>query len=62
MELFRLVSIIDEYVFYDKKSFREKFIKGLNEKTRNNLLRKRISSLCKRGLRKQKDVINMVKK
>lgn len=53
MELFGLVSIIDEHVFGDKKSFREQFIKGLNEETRNNLLRKRISLLCKRTLRKQ---------
>lgn len=53
MELFGLVSIIDEHVFGDEKSFREQFIKGLNEETRNNLLRKRISPLCKRTLRKQ---------
>lgn len=54
MELYGLVSIIDEHVFGDKKSFREQFIKGLNEETRNNfLLRKRIAPLCKRTLRKQ---------
>lgn len=53
MELYGLVSIIDEHVFGDKKSFREQFVKGLNEDTRNNLLRKRIAPLCKRTLRKQ---------
>lgn len=53
MELYGLVSIIDPHVFGDKRSFRDQFIKGLDDETRNLFLKRRINPLCRRTLRKQ---------
>lgn len=53
MELYGLVSIIDKYAFGDKKSFRQQFIRVGSEELRNELLKKRLQSFCKRTLRKQ---------
>ncbi|MDF2902476.1 MAG: helicase domain protein [Bacillus sp. (in: firmicutes)] len=53
MELFGLVSIIDEHVFGDARSFREMFVKVENESTRNFSLKQRLHQFCNRTLRKQ---------
>ncbi len=51
MELFGLVSLIDDHVFGDEKSFRELFV----NKTADRLddLKERLENLCRRTLRKQ---------
>ena len=53
MELYGLVSIIDERVFSDPKTFREKYVKVDSEEMRNIFLRARLQQFCKRTLRKQ---------
>ena len=53
MELYGLVSIIDDRVFSDAKTFREKYVKVENEEMRNVFLRAKLQSFCKRTLRKQ---------
>jgi adenine-specific DNA-methyltransferase len=53
MELFGLVSVIDEHVFGDAQSFREQFVRMQDEQTRNYGLRERLRSVCIRTLRKQ---------
>lgn len=53
MELYGLVSIIDDRVFSDPKTFREKYVNVDNEETRNVFLKDRIKQFCKRTLRKQ---------
>ena len=53
MELYGLVSVIDEHVFGDAASFRDQFVRMLDEQTRNYGLRERLRSVCIRTLRKQ---------
>lgn len=53
MELFGLISVIDEHVFGDANSFREQFLRAGSEQERNNLLKARLQPLCTRTLRKQ---------
>lgn len=53
MELYGLVSIIDEHVFGDAKTFREMYVSCSNPDVRNYSLRQRLQPLCKRTLRKQ---------
>ncbi len=53
MELYGLVSIIDDHVFGDATTFRETFVRAANEKKRNAALRQRIAPICSRTLRKQ---------
>jgi len=53
MELFGLVSIIDDRVFGDAKTFREMYVTAVNEEIRNFNLKKRLKQFCKRTLRKQ---------
>lgn len=53
MELYGLVSIIDDHVFGDVKTFKEMYVNVENESIRNHFLKKRISPFCKRTLRKQ---------
>lgn len=53
MELYGLVSIIDEHVFGDAASFRDQFVKAANDIERNSQLRSRLNSICIRTLRKQ---------
>ena len=53
MELYGLVSIIDDRVFSDPKTFREKYVNVDNEEARNVFLKARIKQFCKRTLRKQ---------
>jgi ERCC4-related helicase len=53
MELFGLVSIIDERVFGDAKIFREMYVSVNNDDVRNHALKQRLKQFCKRTLRKQ---------
>jgi adenine-specific DNA-methyltransferase len=53
MELYGLVSIIDEHVFGDAASFRDQFVKAGSENERNSQLRSRLLPVCIRTLRKQ---------
>lgn len=53
MELYGLVSIIDDHVFGDAKIFREMYVTAGNTKLRNHNLQSRLSGFCQRTLRKQ---------
>jgi adenine-specific DNA-methyltransferase len=53
MELYGLVTIIDEHVFGDAASFRDQFVKAGSETDRNHQLRNRLAPVCIRTLRKQ---------
>nr|WP_302596027.1 SNF2-related protein [uncultured Cellulosilyticum sp.] len=53
LELYGLVSIIDDHVFGDVKTFKEMYVNVEDENIRNYFLKKRISPFCKRTLRKQ---------
>ena len=52
LELFGLISIIDEYTFGDLYSFKAQFTRKL-DKQDFTLLRERLSPICKRTLRRQ---------
>ncbi len=52
LELYGLVSIIDDYVFGDLKSFKGQFSKTLDDRDYYNL-RSRLQPICKRTLRRQ---------
>ena len=52
LELYGLISIIDEYTFGDLKSFRTQFSR-LGEHSEFNDLKQRLAPICKRTLRKQ---------
>ena len=52
LELYGLISIIDEYTFGDLKSFRTQFSR-LGENSEFNDLKQRLAPICKRTLRKQ---------
>ena len=51
LELYGLVSILDDYVFGDLKSFRAQFVRPNDAEFR--ALKQRISGICKRTLRRQ---------
>ena len=53
MELYGLVSVIDEHVFGDATSFRDQFVRAGDETDRNTNLRERLQGVCIRTLRKQ---------
>ena len=53
MELYGLVSFVDDHIFGTPDSFRERFVKAGNENDRNVNLRQRLQSVCIRTLRKQ---------
>lgn len=53
MELYGLVSVIDDHVFGDADSFRDQFVKASDERRRNTDLRDRLKPICIRTLRKQ---------
>jgi superfamily II DNA/RNA helicase len=57
LELYGLVSIIDDYTFGDLPSFKAQFSKNLDEANYQDL-RKRIQPICKRTLRKNVVEIN----
>jgi SNF2 family DNA or RNA helicase len=52
MELYGLVSIIDDYTFGDLKSFKSQFAKLTNESNFDDL-KERLKPICKRTLRRQ---------
>jgi superfamily II DNA or RNA helicase len=52
LELYGLVSIIDDYTFGDLKTYRSRFTR-LNNASDFNDLKERLSPICKRTLRKQ---------
>ncbi|MBR4848764.1 MAG: DEAD/DEAH box helicase, partial [Bacteroidaceae bacterium] len=52
LELYGLVSIIDDYVFGDLKSFKTQFGRMLDQED-YNALRERLQPICKRTLRRQ---------
>ena len=53
MELYGLVSIIDDQVFGSAKTFQQMYVNAGSEIARNALLKKRLQPVCKRTLRKQ---------
>ncbi len=53
MELYGLVSVIDDHVFGDSVSFREQFVRTSSENLRNEELKFRLDPICIRTLRKQ---------
>jgi ERCC4-related helicase len=53
LELYGLVSVIDDHVFGDQPSFRGQFVNIGDEDARNNELRGRLKLVCTRTLRKQ---------
>lgn len=52
LEMYGLVSIIDNYIFGDLKSFKEQFNKTLDDSA-YKVLRNRLQPVCKRTLRRQ---------
>jgi len=53
MELYGLISVIDDHVFGDPTTFSEQFIRVSNDALRNEELKQRIKPICVRTLRKQ---------
>lgn len=53
MELYGLVSVIDERYFGDETSFRSQYVAGPGAKNGLVFLRKRLEPICKRTLRRQ---------
>jgi ERCC4-related helicase len=53
MELYGLVSVLDEHHFGDEDSFRNQYLTGANARTGFLMLRKRLEPICKRTLRRQ---------
>lgn len=53
MELYGLASVIDDHLFGDATSFRDRFVRAADERERNTELRARLQSICARTLRKQ---------
>jgi adenine-specific DNA-methyltransferase len=53
MELYGLASVIDDHLFGDAASFRDRFVRATDERRRNADLRARLQPICARTLRKQ---------
>src|SRR3990172_9610184 len=53
MELYGLASVIDDHIFGDAASFRDQFVRAVDERMRNAELRNRLRPICTRTLRKQ---------
>lgn len=53
MELYGLVSIIDDYAFGDAKSFSSRFVRPRNDTDALAELKSRLAPICKRTLRRQ---------
>lgn len=53
MELYGLVSVLDEHHFGDEDSFRNQYIVGPGVRNGHIFLRKRLEPICKRTLRRQ---------
>jgi adenine-specific DNA-methyltransferase len=53
MELYGLASVVDDHIFGDANSFRDRFVRATDERGRNAELRTRMQPICARTLRKQ---------
>ena len=53
MELYGLVSVLDEHHFGDEDSFRSQYVAGSGARNGHIFLRKRLEPICKRTLRRQ---------
>lgn len=53
MELYGLVSVLDEHYFGDEESFRSQYVAGPGARNGHIFLRKRLEPICKRTLRRQ---------
>ena len=53
MELYGLISVVDERHFGDESSFRSQYVAGPSARNGLVFLRKRLESICKRTLRRQ---------
>jgi excisionase family DNA binding protein len=53
MELYGLVSVLDEHHFGDEDSFRSQYVAGAGARNGHIFLRKRLEPICKRTLRRQ---------
>jgi superfamily II DNA or RNA helicase len=53
MELYGLVSVLDEHHFGDEDSFRSQYVVGPGARNGHIFLRKRLEPICKRTLRRQ---------
>jgi excisionase family DNA binding protein len=53
MELYGLVSVLDEHHFGDEESFRNQYVSGPASRNGHIFLRKRLEPICKRTLRRQ---------
>ena len=53
MELYGLVSVLDEHHFGDEDSFRSQYVVGSGSRNGHIFLRKRLEPICKRTLRRQ---------
>jgi excisionase family DNA binding protein len=53
MELYGLVSMLDEHHFGDEESFRTQYVAGAGARNGHIFLRKRLEPICKRTLRRQ---------
>ncbi|MGA7178899.1 MAG: SNF2-related protein [Thiobacillaceae bacterium] len=53
MELYGLVSVLDEHHFGDEDSFRSQYVAGPGARNGHIFLRKRLEPICKRTLRRQ---------
>ena len=53
MELYGIVSFIDPHVFGDEPSYRDQFVRIVDEDVRNEDLRRRLAPVCHRTLRRQ---------
>nr|WP_057924741.1 SNF2-related protein [Burkholderia ambifaria] len=61
MELFGLVSVIDEHFFGDEKSFRASYVGASSSNNAFLFLRKRLEAVCKRTLRRQVQQAGLIK-
>jgi len=53
MELYGLATVIDGHIFGDAASFKDQFVRAVDERRRNAELRDRLGPICIRTLRKQ---------
>ncbi|NPT44886.1 DEAD/DEAH box helicase [Paraburkholderia sp. 1N] len=61
MELYGLVSVIDEHFFGDENGFRSSYVGGGSANNGFLFLRKRLESICKRTLRRQVQQAGLIK-
>lgn len=61
MELYGLVSVIDEHFFGDEGAFRASYVNGAAGKNNHLFLRKRLEPICKRTLRRQVQQAGLIK-